>query len=100
GARRLSEEKQPTRSQHTVEFGDRAILIDEMVKCLVTEDDVGRCARQRKPRAVGVDQLDRATALCNLCGRECQHAGIHVDADHVAWTEMALENGEGSPGAA
>src|SRR6185437_400555 len=50
--------------------------------------------------AVGVDQLDRATALGNLCGRECQHAGIHVDADHVAWTEMALENGEGSPGAA
>ena len=55
--------------EHAAEFGERAVLLDEMVEGLMTEHDVGAGIGKRQLRAVAVQHVDIGELVVARAGR-------------------------------
>jgi len=99
GARGLGEQQQAAGPEDAVKLRERFLLLNEMMECLVAEDDGHALARQVERGNVSLADLDRQLAANRICGRN----GLRVDveADDSLGREALDERPEGfTPAAA
>ncbi len=77
-----------------------AVLVDQMMKRLVTEHHVHRLVRQRQAGAVGLPQVHGDAVPRGGLGRGLEHVLVHVDADQLPRRETLLQQFEGTAPAA
>ena len=81
GARRLGEEQHPAGPEHAMELLKRRLLLEEMVKRLVAENEIDARIRNAHRGDIAVMELDRRGFLGCLGTRALQASpiGLHTD---------------------